>query len=83
MLFGAWLGGCVVLCFRGFVGAGRRLWAVAGRHSLVLATVAIAPKKDREKAAEKQKHLNQRVETELEISFSNSPKKDNDFEMGF
>ncbi|KXB49557.1 hypothetical protein HMPREF1861_02328 [Corynebacterium kroppenstedtii] len=30
---------------------------------------------DREKAAEKQKHLNQRVETELEISFSNSPRK--------
>ncbi|MBY0794055.1 hypothetical protein [Corynebacterium parakroppenstedtii] len=58
-------------------------WFCVFAASLVLATVAIAPKNDREKAAEKQKHLNQRVETELEISFSNSPKKDNDFEMGF
>lgn len=75
-----------VTCYLGlgFGGAVRRLWvlsAVAGMGELTQPRRQLHQNVDREKAAEQQKRLNQPVGPGLEISSSNSPKKNADFEI--
>ncbi|ACR18592.1 hypothetical protein I6J22_07690 [Corynebacterium kroppenstedtii] len=75
-----------VTCYLGlgFGGAVRRLWvlsAVAGMGELTQPRRQLHQNVNREKPAEQQKRLNQPVGPGLEISSSNSPKKNDDFEI--